>query len=174
MGRLKNGCVHIYTGNGKGKTTAAVGLAIRAAGAGLKVYICQFIKAGNYSEIKILKKIKNVKVDQCGMGYFIKNNPKEADVNCARGGFEKARRLVLSGKYDLVIMDELNIAMKLGFIKEADVLELIGSKPSCVELVITGRNCPQRLLRHADTVTRMQELKHHYNNGIKARRGIEY
>ncbi len=174
MARLKKGYVHIYTGNGKGKTTAALGLALRAAGAGLKVYICQFMKRGNYSEIKMLKRIKRIRIEQFGRECFVKNNPKAKDVKCAKEGLERARRLIFSGKYDLAILDELNIAVKLRLVGIEDVIDLISSRPGFVEMVLTGRHCPEELFKYADIVTQMNEAKHHYNNGIKSRRGIEY
>lgn len=174
MGRLKKGFVHIYTGDGKGKTTAALGLALRAAGAGLKVYICQFMKNGRYGEIKTLSKIKGIKIEQFGRGCFVKNNPKKKDIECAREGLEKAASCVSSGRYDVVILDELNVAVKLGLIALEDVIGLIDLRPIFVELVLTGRDCPSKLFKYADIVTCMKEVKHHYNNGIKSRRGIEY
>jgi cob(I)alamin adenosyltransferase len=174
MGALKIGCVHVYTGNGKGKTTAALGLALRASGAGLKVYIQQFAKNKNYSEIKALRTIKNIKVSQCGNGPFIIGKPERSDVECAIGGWEKAKKYILSGKYDVVVLDEINVAMKLGLIKTRDVANLISRKPKTVELVLTGRNCPSFIQKMADLVTEMREVKHPYRRGVVGRNGIEY
>ena len=172
--KLKKGLVQIYTGNGKGKTTAALGLALRAAGAGLKVYILQFIKGKTYSELKALKKIKNIKIRQCGRGCFIKKKPKRIDIECAQNGLVEARKNILSGKYDLFILDEINIALNLGLIKNEEIVDLIRRKPRTAEILLTGRYCPKTLLKYADLVTEMKEIKHPYQKGIKARLGIEY
>jgi len=123
--RLKRGLVQVYTGDGKGKTTAALGLALRAAGAGLKVYICQFIKSGAYSENKALKKIKNIRIEQCGRGCFIKGKPDRKDVKAAERGLAKARRRILSGKCDVAILDEANVALKFGLIGLGDIMDII-------------------------------------------------
>ena len=172
--KLKKGLVQIYTGNGKGKTTAALGLALRAAGAGLKIYIGQFIKSKAYSEIKTLKKIKNIKIEQYGRGCFIKGKPKKIDIEYAQKGLHEAQKNIMSRKYDMIILDEVIIALKLSMIKTKDILNAIKRKPRSVELVLTGRYCPRGLLKHADLVTEMKELKHPYKKGIKARLGIEY
>ena len=172
--KLKKGLVQIYTGNGKGKTTAALGLALRAAGAGLKVYIGQFIKSKAYSEIKTLKKIKNIKVEQYGKGCFIKKRPKKIDIEYAQKGLSKAEKNIVSGKYDVVILDEANIALDLGLIQIKDVFNLIKHKPVSVELVLTGRYCPRKLLKYAALVTEMKDIKHPYKKSVKARLGIEY
>lgn len=172
--KLPKGCVHIYTGNGKGKTTAAIGLAIRAAGAGLKTFMFQFVKGMAYNEIKILRKIKNIKLIQCGRGCFIKGRSEYIDKLYAKAGLDKAVKSLKSGRYDLVILDEINIALSLGLIKSEDVVDMINKRPRNVELVLTGRNCPRTLLRYADIVTEMREVKHPYKKGVKARCGIEY
>lgn len=169
---MKKGLVEIYTGNGKGKTTAALGLALRASGAGLKVYIVQFIKGKPYSEIKSLKKIKNIKIEQCGRGCFIKK-PCSKDFECARNGLISAGKNIMSKKYDLVILDEINVALKLGLVKTADLIDIIKNKPRSVELVLTGRYCPRSLFKYADLLTEMKEIKHPYQKGIKARLGVE-
>jgi len=171
--KLRWGLVQVYTGDGKGKTTAALGLALRAAGAGLKVYICQFIKGAEYSENKALKKIKNIKVEQCGRGCFIRGKPDGKDVKAAERGLEKARECVSSGRCDVVILDEVNIALKLGLLRTGDVIDMIRRKPAAVEIVLTGRCCPSEIIDAADLVTEMKEIKHPYRRGIKARIGIE-
>lgn len=171
--KLKKGLVQIYTGSGKGKTTAALGLALRAAGAGLNVYILQFIKGKPYSELAALKNIKNIKIEQCGRGCFIKNKPQKADIEAAVKGVLKAETNILSGIYDVVILDEANIALNLGLISVKDIRDMIRNKPHNVELVLTGRSCPRALLKEADLVTEMREIKHPYAKGITARRGIE-
>lgn len=171
---MKKGLVQIYTGNGKGKTTAAFGLALRAAGAGLTIYILQFIKMKGYSEEKSIKKIKNIKIERCGRRCLIKKKPDKRDIESAQKGLAKARKNIMSGKYDMVILDEANIALKLGLIKIKDIVDIIKRKPRSVELVLTGRYSPPPLLKHADLITEMKEIKHPYQKGIKARRGIEY
>ena len=172
--RLKKGLVHIYTGNGKGKTTAAFGLALRASGAGCKVYICQFVKGKVYNEIKALRKIKNIKVEQFGTGCFIRKKPSQKDAEWARKGLLNAEKNIQSGKYDVVMLDEINIALYFGLITAKEVLAVIDRKPGRVELVLTGRYAPQALIKRADLVTEMREVKHPYQKGIKARPGIEY
>lgn len=174
MGAPKKGYVHIYTGNGKGKTTAALGLALRASGAGLKVYMQQFTKNKDCGESKALRSIKNISVDRCGNGPFIKGKPSVSDIRCAKAGFAKARKNILSGKYDLVILDEINIAMKLGLVSAKEVAGMIENRPEGVELVLTGRDCPAVIQKIADLVTEMREIKHPYRQGILARNGIEY
>jgi cob(I)alamin adenosyltransferase len=172
--RLKEGLVQIYTGTGKGKTTAAFGLALRAAGSGLKVYIQQFIKGMPYGENAAFRKIGNVRIEQCGRGCFIKGNPKPEDVECARKGLEKARRVIESGVCDIVIMDEVNIAVAIGLIKSSEIIAIIKNKPRTVELVLTGRGCPRSLYAHADLVTEMKSIKHPYDKGVAGRKGIEH
>ena len=172
--RLKRGLVQVYTGCGKGKTTASIGLALRAVGAGLRVYIMQFVKGACYSEIKALKKIKNIKVEQCGRGCFIKTKPKNIDIECAKNGMKKTLKNINSRKFDIVILDEINIALKLGLLKTNEILSVIDNKPTNVELVLTGRYCPPKVLRKADLITEMTEKKHPYQKGIKARLGIEH
>ncbi len=168
------GYVHIYTGNGKGKTTAALGLSIRAAGAGMKVFIAQFIKKGNYSEIKALKKFSDlITVEQFGSGCFIKGKPATKDIEAARKGIEKVKSIVFSGNYKMVILDEANVAVKLGLFSVEDLLDIIADKPEEVEIVITGRNADQRLIEKSDLVTEMKEIKHYFQKGVKARVGIE-
>lgn len=172
--KLKRGLIQIYTGCGKGKTTAALGLALRAAGAGFKVYIFQFIKGKAYSEIKSFKKIKNVKIEQCGRGCFIKKTPQKADIKYAKNALAKAQKRIMSGKYDLVILDEANIAVKLGLLRSKDIMDVLIHKPRSVELVLTGRYAPRELIKCADLVTEMKEVKHPYQKGIKARLGVEF
>jgi len=168
------GYVHIYTGNGKGKTTAALGLSIRAAGAGMKVFIAQFIKKGNYSEIKALKKFSDlITVEQFGSGCFIKGKPAAEDIQAARKGIERIKSIVSSGDYKMVILDEANVAVKLGLFSVEDLLDIITDKPEEVEIVITGRNADQRLIEKSDLVTEMKEIKHYFQKGVKARVGIE-
>ena len=166
--------IQVYTGNGKGKTTAALGLALRAAGAGMQVYIGQFIKKGCYNELKALKKIKNIKVEQFGRGCFIKNKPSLKDMHSALKGLEKIRGAVSRRKFDLVILDELNIAVKLKLVKISDALSVIKSIPKKTELVITGRYAHPQILKLADLVSEIKNRKHYFKRGIKSRKGIEF
>jgi cob(I)alamin adenosyltransferase len=168
------GYVQVYTGNGKGKTTAAIGLAIRAAGANLKVFIGQFVKGMHYSELDSLKRFEDlITIKQFGRDCFIYHDPTEEDIKVARDGFAEAREIVMSAKYDLVILDEINIALYYALFPVEDVLDLIKKKPSNVELVLTGRYAPKQIIDAADLVTEMKEIKHYYQEGVVAREGIE-
>ena len=168
------GYVQIYTGDGKGKTTAAFGLALRAAGAGLKVFIGQFCKGRDYSELKAFDLLKEwIALKQFGPKHFIMGKPKEEDYERAKRALKEVRDAIFSGKYDVVILDEANIAISMGLLKVEDIADLIKNKPENVELVITGRNAPKELIDLADLVTEMREIKHYYKNGVLARDGIE-
>lgn len=170
---MRKGFVQVYTGNGKGKTTAALGLAVRAAGAGLRVLIVQFIKQKKCSEHAALERFPDrITVRQCGKG-LLRGKPSAADVRAARKGMEEARQSVLSGEYDVAILDEANVAAHYGLIPVRDLLDLIANKPAGVELVITGRYADERVLEAADLVTEMKEIKHYMRQGVQARRGIE-
>jgi len=167
---------HVYTGNGKGKTTAALGLELRSAGAGYKVYIGQFIKGMFYSELNILEKrlIENITIKQYGRGCFIDRVPTSEDIECAIHGFDELEQIVKSCKYDVVILDEANIAMFFKLIPVDRFVKLIKEKPDTVELILTGRYAPDEILAVADLVTEMKEVKHYYNTlGVEAREGIE-
>ncbi len=165
--------IQVYTGNGKGKTTAAFGLALRASGAGLKVYIGQFAKGRSYSEIKALKKIKNIRIEQFGRSCFIKRSPEKKDFELARAGFKKISEIIRKKKYRLIILDEINIAVKLKLIPLRDLLRLIKNTPKSTELVLTGRYAHLKIIKVADLVSEVKEVKHYYAKGVKARRGIE-
>lgn len=168
------GYVQVYTGDGKGKTTAALGLALRAAGAGLKVFIGQFIKGLEYSEISALrKKLPEITVRQYGRGCFIINKAEEQDKQLARAGLEEISAIIQSGEYDVVILDEANIAIYFELFSIDDLLKIIAAKPEHVELIITGRKAHPALIEAADLVTEMQEIKHYYQKGVQARKGIE-
>lgn len=166
--------IQVYTGNGKGKTTASLGLALRAAGAGLKVYIGQFVKGRHYSELNSLKKIKNIKVEQLGTSCFIKKKPNKRDIELAKIGLEKIKKIISKRTYDMVILDEINIALNLKVLKLKDVIDILKKTPKSLELVLTGRYAPQAVLKLADLVSEIKEVKHYFNKGIKAREGIEY
>ena len=168
------GYVHVYTGNGKGKTTAAIGLAIRAAGAGMRVYIAQFVKGMHYSELAALDRYTDrITLKQYGRDCFIEKEPEEADIQAARQGLEEVKGILASGDYQMVILDEANIATHYNLFSPDELIEVVRSKPEAVELVITGRNADPKVVALADLVTEMKEIKHYYNRGVQARAGIE-
>jgi cob(I)alamin adenosyltransferase len=174
--QLEKGFVQVYTGDGKGKTTAAFGLALRAAGRGLKVYIIQFIKGGfDYGELHVIEKIPNVILKAFGRGRFVTQVPPPTeDVQLAEKAFLLAKKVVESGEYDLVILDEINVALSLRLINLEQVLNLIRNKPAHVELVLTGRYAPPEIIEAADLVTEMREVKHPFRKGVSPREGIEH
>jgi cob(I)alamin adenosyltransferase len=168
------GYIQVYTGDGKGKTTAALGLSLRAAGAGLSVYFVQFIKQGDYSEIKALAAFPDkIKVEQFGLGRFITGTPDPEDVATARAGLEKVKAAMADGSYDLVVMDEANCAVSAGLFPVSALLEIMDLKPDGLELVITGRGARPEVVDRADLVTEMKNIKHYYDAGVDARTGIE-
>jgi len=172
--KLKKGFVQIYTGDGKGKTTAAMGLALRAVGAGMKVFIVQFLKKKASSEFIPLAHLSNsITFAQYGKDCLIKDKPTEEDKVLARRGLRDARKAIVSGKYDLVILDEANVAVWFDLLSVDDLLDLIKKKPDHVELVFTGRKADPKLIEAADLVTEMREIKHYYTQGVLARTGIE-
>lgn len=176
MPKLEKGLVQVYTGNGKGKTSAAFGVALRAVGRGLRVYIIQFIKGGfDYGELYVVDKLPGLKLTAFGRGRFIsEKKPDKEDVNLAEEALATVEEAVMSGEYDIVIMDEVNVALHLKLIKIEKVLELIKNKPHHTELILTGRDAPVEIVQAADLVTEMLEIKHPYNMGFRARKGIEY
>jgi len=168
------GYVQVYTGDGKGKTTAALGLSLRAAGAGLKVFIGQFMKLGDYSEIKALKRLtEHITVEQFGPGKFVIGKPSQADREAAEKGIERIKHAVFSGRYDMVVMEEANVAAACGLFPVAKILSIMDEKPDTVELLITGRNAAPMVIEKADLVTEMKEIKHYFKQGVPARIGIE-
>ena len=171
---FEEGYVQVYTGDGKGKTTAAIGLAVRAAGAGLRVFIAQFVKSGRYSEIEALERFSDLIVcRQYGRGCWLRGEPSSDDAAMAREGLAEVRGVIESGEYQLVILDEADIATWFHLIQVEDLLDLIDRKPVDVELVFTGRRADPRLIERADLVTEMREVKHYYRCGVIARKGIE-
>ncbi|MBF0232195.1 MAG: cob(I)yrinic acid a,c-diamide adenosyltransferase [Desulfamplus sp.] len=171
---LKKGYVQVYTGNGKGKTTACLGLVLRAAGAGFKVFIVQFLKQGDYSEIRALEKFKDqVTVEQYGLGKFVKGNPSDEDLEAGRRGYNRLMDILKKGEHDLVVAEEANVAVTCRLFSEEELIALVEAKPEHTELVITGRGAPQSLIERADLVTEMRQIKHYYQNGVHARIGIE-
>jgi cob(I)alamin adenosyltransferase len=175
-GRLKDGMVHVYTGDGKGKTTAALGLALRALGHGLTVYVIQFMKGDpDYGELRAGRRLDGLTIRQFGRTDFVdRDHPAEEDLSLARQGLEHAAAILAAGDHDLVILDEINVALDFGLVPLGAVLELIGNRPRNVELVLTGRSAPRAIIEAADLVTEMREVKHYYQQGRTARDGIEH
>lgn len=171
----EKGQIHVYTGDGKGKTTAALGLAVRAAGADKKVYIGQFIKDMEYHEVKVLRSVGvTVELYGSGDGCFINRAPQQNDVQAAEAAVQRAKQAAACGEYDVVILDEINIAHTLKLITTQQMLDIMDSKADRTELVFTGRYCPQQVLDKADLVTEMKEVRHYYNTkGLLSRDGIE-
>jgi len=166
--------IQVYTGNGKGKTTAALGLALRAAGAGFNVYIAQFTKGICCSEHQALKKIKNIKLEQFGRTCFIRNKPQQTDMDLAVKGLNRVKEAIAGRNYRVIILDEINVALKLKLVPLKEVLDLIKHTPKNIELVFTGRDAPRQIIAAADLVSQIRVIKHYYAQGIKGRRGIEF
>lgn len=171
---MEKGYIHLYTGNGKGKTTAAFGLALRAACAGKKVYIGQFVKNMKYSETDIMNIMSNIVVEQLGEGCFISKDPTDNDQLTAKVALEKCANILKSDDYDLIILDEINIAIHYNLISVDSVIEVLKNRNESTEVVLTGRYAPDELIEFADLVTEMKEIKHYYNQGILSRKGIDY
>ena len=172
--RNNKGLVMVNTGPGKGKTTAALGTALRAAGRGLKVMILQFIKGRETGEFKSIELLPNVEYRQFGRGMIRSRSDTSVDEELARNAWKECQTAVLSKKYDLVILDEICLALHYGFLNTSEVVAFLRAKPEQVHIIITGRYCPPEVLAVADTVTQMEMVKHHYSNGVKAIPGIEY
>lgn len=172
---LERGCIQVYTGNGKGKTTASLGLALRAVGRGLNVCVFQFIKGGGrYGEHLAAEKLAPLlTIIQTGRPGWVNTNDITEDRSIAQEAFVRAKELLTSGEYDLFVCDEINGAVGFGLIDVEQVLELIRCKPEKTELVLTGRNAHERVIEAADLVTEMKEIKHYYKAGVPARTGIE-
>jgi len=168
------GYIHLYTGNGKGKTTAAMGLSLRAVGAGKRIFIAQFIKGMHYSELNALKRFPEIELKQYGLNCFIVNKPTQQDIDAARKGLKEVSEIIANNKYELVILDEICIALYYHLFEINEVLPLINSKPKEMEIILTGRYASPELYEIADLITEMKEIKHYYRNGIEARKGIEY
>jgi len=168
------GYVQVYTGDGQGKTTAAIGLALRAAGAGLKVFIAQFVKSEKYSEIYALERFPDlITCRQYGSGCWLQGRPSDEDVRLAKSALDEVRRIVAAGEHDVVILDEANIATYFGLFSADDLTALIDIKPPGVELVFTGRKADPKLIERADLVSEMREVKHYYQQGVLARKGFD-
>jgi cob(I)alamin adenosyltransferase len=173
---LSRGTIQVYTGDGKGKTTAALGLALRACGHGLKVLMIQFMKGSkNYGEVIIADEIPGFTLIQSGLPTFVeKGNPSEEDLKLAKEGMEMARKAVADASCDILILDEVNVAVDYGLVGVKQVLETLKQKPPEMEIVLTGRYAPPEFMEIADLVTEMKEIKHHYMSGLGMREGIEY
>jgi cob(I)alamin adenosyltransferase len=170
------GYIQVYTGNGKGKTTAALGLALRAAGYGYKVYIGQFLKGQMYGELLSVKKLSPlITLEQFGRKGFIHviKNPDEEDIKRGKRGLKRCLNAMLSQKYRIIILDEINVAVYFNIISEKEIIEFLDQKPDEVEIILTGRYAPPSFIKKADLVTEMKEKKHYYKKGVKAREGIE-
>ena len=191
MTKLERGLIHVYTGDGKGKTTAALGLALRAAGCGFCTYVCQFLKGQEYGELKAARWLEAgavaqrqrppITIERFGQPTFVRlsadgtgTTASEEDVRLAREGLAAARRAMEGGQYELVVLDEINVALYFQLLTVQEVLEVIDQKPEGVELVLTGRRVPDEILACADYVTEMREVRHPYQQGVRARRGIEF
>lgn len=180
MQEEKKGLVIVHTGEGKGKTTAALGLALRAWGDGLRVLILQFIKgAWDYGELEALEKLASLggtlRIQQCGLGFTRREEGREKEHReAAEKALLQAKTAITSGSWDMVILDEINYAVKFGLISETELLELVRIRPEGLHLVLTGRDATPALVEQADLVTEMRLVKHPYQKGIKAQRGIEF
>lgn len=171
---IGKGYVQVYTGNGKGKTTAALGLVMRACGAGLNVLFAQFLKGRECSELEALARFGNqVTVRQYGTGTFVRGKPTDKDRAMAVAGLQEIGEALGSGRYSLIVMDEANVATSHGLITVEALLAVVDAKPEGVEIVITGREAHPKLVERADVVTEMREIKHYHRSGVAARKGIE-
>jgi cob(I)alamin adenosyltransferase len=175
MNHMQKGYIQLYTGAGKGKTTAAFGLALRASGAGLRVYIAQFVKGSESGEREALKKVsRKVTIRQFGARSFIKKHPTKIDRALAAKGLAEVSAIIAAGRHDLVILDEICIALYLGLFPLEHLIEMLKTRPGHVEIILTGRNAPKALVDAADLVTEMREIRHYYQKGVRARKGIEF
>lgn len=174
--KLDKGLIQIYTGDGKGKTTAALGVALRAIGHGLRVYMIQFMKGDiDYGEIKAVKKLENFEIIQFGRPDFVnRENPENIDIKLANEALAHAREVMRKREYDILILDEINVAVNFGLIEVQDVLNILNSKPENMELILTGRYAPPEILEKSDLITEMKCIKHPHDKGVVAREGIEH
>ncbi len=176
MSKDFKGFIQVYTGNGKGKTTAALGLCLRAAGWGYRSYIGQFLKGQDYGELHSIKKFGDlIVIEQFGKKGFIhiEKGPDEEDIKLAKSGLERCMSEMKSGKFRIIVLDEINIAIYFNLISEEEINAFLDEKPEDVEVILTGRYAPQSIIERADLVTEMKEIKHYYQKGIEARKGIE-
>lgn len=170
------GYIQVYTGNGKGKTTAALGLALRAAGHGIKTYFCQFLKGQDYGELSAVQELSPfITIEQFGRKGFIHvtENPDKEDIERAQKGLQKCYKMMESRKYRIIVLDEINVAVHFNLFTEKEIHDFLDKKPEEIELILTGRYAPESFIDRADLVTEMKEIKHYYKKGIQARKGIE-
>lgn len=170
---MQNGYIQVYTGNGKGKTTAALGLALRAVCAGKKVLMVQFMKGMEYSELNAPSILPGFELEQYGTATFVMGEPSEEDKGCAKNGLDRLKKAITSGNYDVVIADEFNTALSCGLFSTGEALSIIQSRTNGTELILTGRGASDEIIDAADLVTEMKEIKHYYSQGVIAREGIE-
>lgn len=172
---MKKGYVQIYTGNGKGKTTAALGLMMRAVGNNFKIFFCQFLKGTEYGEINTIKYFPTIKYERYGRGVFIRKKElvTNEDKKLIKDGYKNLKKALFSGDYDIVIADEILVTLRFDLLSIDEIKFLISNKPENVELILTGRNAPNELIELANLVTEMKEIKHYYKEGVPARTGIE-
>jgi len=170
---MSKGYIHLYTGNGKGKTTAALGISLRAICSGKKVFFGQFMKGQQYSELKAQEYLPGLKMEQFGGLCFVNEKPREEDITDAKNGLKIMEEILTSKVYDMVVFDEINTAVFFGLVTLEEVMAVIKKKPAETELILTGRYAKEELIELADLVTEMKEIKHYYNAGVEARKGIE-
>ena len=170
---LEKGYIQVYTGNGKGKTTASLGVSLRAVCAGNNVFIGQFMKGQDYSELKAVEYLPCLEIEQFGDFNFISGKPSAEDKIKAEKGLSRMKEVLTSGKYDVVVFDEINTTLFFELVSVADVLAALDMKPDKTEVILTGRYAPSEIIDRADLVTEMREIKHYYNEGVDARTGIE-
>ncbi|MBN1166680.1 MAG: cob(I)yrinic acid a,c-diamide adenosyltransferase [Methanospirillaceae archaeon] len=170
----RKGYVEIYTGNGKGKTTAALGVSLRTLLAGGSVFFAQFIKGRGTAELRLASLFPGLEIVQFGDGEFVGMHASEADMAHAWKGLQRSKEAVTSGKYDLVVLDEILVAILYGLLSVEDIRDLLRKKHEYTEVILTGRNAPQELIEAADLVTDMKNVKHYYKAGVPAREGIEF
>ena len=169
------GYIHIYTGNGKGKTTAAFGLALRAVGAGKRIFIAQFVKGKSYSENDaVSNSLPAITIRQYGLDCFLYKKPTEKDFQVVKNGLDEVSRIIAGGDFDVVILDEACIAIYYNLFTSSELIEILKLKPEPMEIIITGRYANAELIKFADLVTEMKEVKHYYLLGVEARKGIEF
>jgi cob(I)alamin adenosyltransferase len=174
--RLEQGLIQVYTGDGKGKTTAALGLALRAAGHGLQVYIVQYMKGWpDYGELAALRHQPNITLVQFGRPDFVdREHPDPEDIKLAQQALQHSLDVLRDGRYDVLVLDEINVAVDYGLVSLDQVLSLLDAKPPHLELVLTGRGAHRQLVERADLVTEMLQIKHPFSTGMGGRKGIEY
>lgn len=168
------GYIQLYTGNGKGKTTAAIGLAVRAVGAGKRVFIAQFVKGLHYAELDALKRFPEIELQQFGLDCFIVNQPTGKDIEAAKNGLQEVARIISDNLCDVLILDEVCIALHYHLFEVEELISILNARPVEMEIVMTGRYAPLSLFEVADLITEMKEVKHYYSKGVEARKGIEF